>query len=157
MQQQGQDAGVSPPRLDGWGDEVEAGYVVRQAGFFSPVLCFGQDDDFGIGYVGYVVGVSSAIETISEIPMISALGYATSHSFTGLKPHSFEREDARPNEVAMEVLFCGVCHSDIHQAKNEWGNTVYPCMPGHEVVGRVTAIGSDVTRHKVGMWWVSGT
>ena len=82
--------------------------------------------------------------------MIKAIGYATNHSFTSLKPLEFEREDAKPNEVVIDVLFCGVCHSDIHQAKNEWGNTVYPCMPGHEVVGRVSAVGSSVSRHQVG-------
>ncbi len=57
---------------------------------------------------------------------------------------------AGEKEVEIQVLYCGVCHSDIHQVKNEWHNTVYPCMPGHEVVGRVTRIGSGVTRHKVG-------
>jgi uncharacterized zinc-type alcohol dehydrogenase-like protein len=50
----------------------------------------------------------------------------------------------------MEVLFCGVCHSDLHQARNEWKNSIYPVVPGHEIVGRVTAVGADVTRHKVG-------
>jgi uncharacterized zinc-type alcohol dehydrogenase-like protein len=82
--------------------------------------------------------------------MIKALGYAASHSFTSLKPHEFEREEPKSNEVVIEVLYCGVCHSDIHQVKNEWSNTVYPCMPGHEVVGRVAQAGSDVTKHKVG-------
>src|ERR1700744_4176165 len=82
--------------------------------------------------------------------MIQSYGYAANHSFTSLKPHKFERPDAKPNEVTIDVLFCGVCHSDIHQVKNEWGNTVYPCMPGHEVVGRVSAVGAEVTRHKVG-------
>ena len=82
--------------------------------------------------------------------MKQALGYAAKHSFSRLKPMPFEREDARPNEVEIDILFCGLCHSDIHQAKNEWGNTVYPCMPGHEIVGRVSAIGSSVTRHQVG-------
>ncbi len=82
--------------------------------------------------------------------MIQTRGYAANHSFTSLKPHDFEREDPRPNEVQIEVLYCGVCHSDIHQVKNEWGNTVYPCMPGHEIVGRVAAVGGAVTRHQVG-------
>ncbi|MGI4801829.1 MAG: NAD(P)-dependent alcohol dehydrogenase, partial [Janthinobacterium lividum] len=67
-----------------------------------------------------------------------------------LRPIEFERDDPKPNEVEIEVLFCGVCHSDIHQVKNEWGNTVYPCMPGHEVVGRVSRIGGSVGRHAVG-------
>ena len=82
--------------------------------------------------------------------MPKATGYAAQHSFSRLKPISFERDDPKANEVAIEVLFCGVCHSDIHQVKNEWSNTVYPCMPGHEVVGRVTRAGASVTRHKVG-------
>ena len=82
--------------------------------------------------------------------MIQAVGYAANHSFTSLKPLEFERDDPKPNEVEIEVLYCGVCHSDIHQVKNEWGNTVYPCMPGHEVVGRVKSVGGSVTLHKVG-------
>ena len=52
--------------------------------------------------------------------------------------------------MQIDVLYCGVCHSDIHQAENDWGNTVYPCMPGHEIVGRVVAIGAGVTRHGIG-------
>ncbi len=82
--------------------------------------------------------------------MIKSVGYAQNHSFTSLKRMEFEREDPLANEVEIEVLFCGVCHSDIHQVKNEWGNTVYPCMPGHEVVGRVRSVGASVTRHRVG-------
>ena len=81
--------------------------------------------------------------------MIKALGYAAKHSFSRLKPLEFEREDPKADEVQIEVMFCGVCHSDIHQVKNEWANTVYPCMPGHEVVGRVTKA-ADGGRYKVG-------
>ena len=66
---------------------------------------------------------------------IKAVGYAAKHSFSNLKPFEFERSVAQGTEVQIDVLFCGVCHSDIHQVKNEWKNTVYPCMPGHEVVG----------------------
>jgi uncharacterized zinc-type alcohol dehydrogenase-like protein len=82
--------------------------------------------------------------------MIKSVGYATNHSFTGLKPLEFEREDPKQNEIEIEVMFCGVCHSDIHQVKNEWHNTVYPCMPGHEVVGLVKSVGAAVTKHLVG-------
>ena len=82
--------------------------------------------------------------------MSQAIGYATSHSFTSLKPLTFERDEPKANEVEIDILFCGVCHSDVHQAKNEWGNTVYPCMPGHEIVGRVSRVGSSVTLHQVG-------
>lgn len=82
--------------------------------------------------------------------MIKALGYAAKHSFSRLRPFEFERQEAGPNEIEIEVQYCGVCHSDIHQVRNEWSNTVYPCVPGHEVVGRVTKAGSGVTRHAVG-------
>lgn len=82
--------------------------------------------------------------------MSQATGYAASHSFTSLKPITFERDEPKANEVEIGILFCGVCHSDVHQVKNEWGNTVYPCMPGHEIVGRVTRAGGSVTRHQVG-------
>ncbi|MBV8853529.1 MAG: NAD(P)-dependent alcohol dehydrogenase [Sinobacteraceae bacterium] len=82
--------------------------------------------------------------------MIKALGYAARHSFSSLRPFEFERQEAGPFEVEIEVLYCGVCHSDIHQVQNEWANTVYPCLPGHEVVGRVTRCGTGVTRHRAG-------
>jgi len=82
--------------------------------------------------------------------MIKAIGYAAKHSYSRLKPFAFERDDAGPEEIEIDVLYCGVCHSDIHQVKNEWSNTVYPCLPGHEVVGRVAKIGAGVSRHKVG-------
>jgi len=81
---------------------------------------------------------------------MKTIGYATKHSFSRLRPIEFDRAEAGPNEVEIAVMFCGVCHSDLHQVKNEWGNTVYPCMPGHEVVGRVTRTGAAVTRHKAG-------
>jgi alcohol dehydrogenase (NADP+) len=82
--------------------------------------------------------------------MLKVTGYAAKHSFSRLKKYEFERAAAKAHEVEIEVLFCGVCHSDIHQVKNEWSNTVYPCVPGHEVVGRVTKVGPAVTRHAVG-------
>ena len=82
--------------------------------------------------------------------MIKAIGYAAKHSFSRLKPLEFERDEAGADEIEIEVLYCGVCHSDIHQVENDWGNTVYPCMPGHEVVGRVTKAGANVTLHKEG-------
>lgn len=83
-------------------------------------------------------------------PRIKAIGYAARHCFSHLKPFEFERAGVRANEVQIQVRYCGVCHSDIHQVRNQWHNTLYPCMPGHEVVGRVVRVGSAVTRHKVG-------
>ncbi len=82
--------------------------------------------------------------------MTPAIGYGTNHSFTSLGPTTFDRRDVGPGDVQIEVLFCGVCHSDVHQAENDWGNTVYPCVPGHEIVGRVTGIGAGVTKAAVG-------
>lgn len=83
--------------------------------------------------------------------MLKVTGYAASGSLMhGLKPMEFERTPPLASEVQIDVLFCGVCHSDVHQVKNEWSNTVYPCVPGHEVVGRVVAVGAAVTRHQVG-------
>jgi uncharacterized zinc-type alcohol dehydrogenase-like protein len=82
--------------------------------------------------------------------MVQALGYAAKHSFSRLKPMPFERDEPKAGEVAIDILYCGVCHSDVHQCENDWSNTVYPCMPGHEIVGRVTAVGTGVAKHKVG-------
>ena len=81
---------------------------------------------------------------------ITVTGYAARHSFSRLRAWQFERSPVGREEVQIEVLFCGVCHSDVHQVKNEWANTVYPCVPGHEVVGRVTRVGADVSGHKAG-------
>lgn len=73
------------------------------------------------------------------------------HSATDtLAPFTFERREPGARDVQFEILFCGVCHSDIHQARNEWGNSIYPMVPGHEIVGRVTKVGSDVKKFKVG-------
>src|ERR1700761_7106954 len=83
-------------------------------------------------------------------PKIKASGYAAKHSFSNLTRFEFERSAAVDSEIEIEVLFCGLCHSDIHQVKNEWKNTVYPCMPGHEVVGRVTKLGPKASKYSVG-------
>jgi alcohol dehydrogenase (NADP+) len=82
--------------------------------------------------------------------MIKAMGYAADSATDKLKPFEFERGEAAENEIEIDVLYCGVCHSDIHQVKNEWSNTVYPCVPGHEVVGRVTRTGPGASMHAVG-------
>jgi len=82
--------------------------------------------------------------------MFACTGYAAEAADAPLKPFSFERRDLRPKDVKIEIAFCGVCHSDLHQARNEWKNTVYPCLPGHEIVGRVVAVGPEVTKFRVG-------
>lgn len=81
---------------------------------------------------------------------MKTIGYAARTPKSLLAPLRFDRRELRPNDVAMEVLYCGVCHSDLHTARNDWGWTVYPAIPGHEIVGRVTAIGSGVSRYKIG-------
>ena len=77
-------------------------------------------------------------------------GFATQSAKDNLAPYRFERREPRPNDVVIEILYCGVCHSDLHQARNDWGNSIYPMVPGHEIIGRVTSVGSDVTRFKPG-------
>src|SRR5689334_3332477 len=82
--------------------------------------------------------------------MLPTIGYATQSPTSQLEPFNFWRRDVGPHDVLMEILYCGICHSDIHQARNEWKNSTYPMVPGHEVVGRVTQAGSQVTKFKVG-------
>lgn len=67
-----------------------------------------------------------------------------------LGPMQITRRDTGPHDVRIEIAFCGICHSDLHQARSEWAGTLYPCVPGHEIVGRVTAVGAHVTSHKPG-------
>jgi uncharacterized zinc-type alcohol dehydrogenase-like protein len=81
---------------------------------------------------------------------MKTLGYAARSAESPLAPFPFERRALRPNDVAMEILYCGICHTDLHQARNDWGWTEYPIVPGHEIVGRVIEIGSEVTRYQVG-------
>jgi uncharacterized zinc-type alcohol dehydrogenase-like protein len=77
-------------------------------------------------------------------------GYAAQSATTPVAPYKFIRRDPRPDDVVIDILYCGVCHSDIHQARNEWGNSVYPMVPGHEIIGRVSSVGADVIKFKAG-------
>src|SRR5438270_13963212 len=77
-------------------------------------------------------------------------GYAAQDTTSPLVPFHFDRRDPGPNDVAIDIAFSGICHSDIHQVRDEWGGSMYPMVPGHEIVGRVTAVGKDVTKFKVG-------
>lgn len=76
--------------------------------------------------------------------------YAAQSATEPLAPFSFERRALRPNDVAIDILYCGVCHTDLHVSRNDWGGSVYPCVPGHEIVGRVTAVGSEVSKYVAG-------
>ncbi len=81
---------------------------------------------------------------------IPTRGYAATSAKTPLAPFAFERRSPGVKDVQIEILFCGVCHSDLHQARNEWGGSTFPMVPGHEIVGRVRAVGSQVTTFTVG-------
>lgn len=82
------------------------------------------------------------------MPTVKA--YAAEHAKAPLKPFQIERRDMRPTDVVIDILYCGVCHSDVHQARDEWGNGIFPMVPGHEIVGKVKAVGPAVKRFKAG-------
>jgi uncharacterized zinc-type alcohol dehydrogenase-like protein len=83
-----------------------------------------------------------------ETKTVKAFG--TEAADAPLKPMNIERRSLLPNDVEIEITYCGICHSDLHAARNEWSGTAYPIVPGHEIVGRVTKVGDDVTKFKVG-------
>jgi uncharacterized zinc-type alcohol dehydrogenase-like protein len=82
--------------------------------------------------------------------MPTAPAYAAPAASAPLAPFSVERREPGPTDVAIDILFCGICHSDIHQARDEWGTGLFPMVPGHEIVGRVSSAGAKVTKLKVG-------
>ena len=89
--------------------------------------------------------MSNSTDTLKNVKAWSAAS-ATSR----LAPFSIGRRDLQPTDVAIEILYCGVCHSDLHTARNEWRNTIYPVVPGHEIVGRVVKVGREVKKFKEG-------
>jgi alcohol dehydrogenase (NADP+) len=82
--------------------------------------------------------------------MLKTHGYATHSANSPLVPFNFERRELGSKDIQIEILYCGVCHSDIHQVRNEWGNSTFPMVPGHEIIGKVTAIGHQVTGFSIG-------
>jgi len=82
--------------------------------------------------------------------MLKTPAYAAPSAKKPLTPFTIERREPAPHEVLIDILFCGVCHSDIHQARDEWGGSAFPMVPGHEIVGKVVAIGSEVKKWVVG-------
>ena len=82
--------------------------------------------------------------------MIQTKGYAATSADSSLRPFTFERRNPNPDDVVIEIAYSGICHSDIHTARSEWGPTLYPCVPGHEIVGTVKAVGKKVRKFKVG-------
>jgi len=91
--------------------------------------------------------VAESITTLSKQP---AKAYAAKEASGALGPWDFERRKPGPHDVQVDILFCGVCHTDLHFVRNDWGMSMYPLVPGHEIVGRVTAIGDHVTKFKAG-------
>jgi len=85
-----------------------------------------------------------------DIPVIKAFGYAAQDATTPLAPFRFDRRDPGERDVQIEILYCGVCHSDLHTVRGEWGGTMYPSLPGHEIVGRVTRVGDGVQTFEAG-------
>ena len=86
----------------------------------------------------------------TSISTKTARSWAAQSASSAIAPFTIQRREPLPGDVAIDILYCGVCHSDLHQVRNEWHNSVYPVVPGHEIVGRVTKVGSAVTRFKVG-------
>lgn len=82
--------------------------------------------------------------------MIATKAYAAEKVSAPLAPFNFERRDVGAHDVQIEILYCGVCHSDIHQVRDEWGGSIFPMVPGHEIVGRIVKVGDHVTKFKVG-------
>ena len=82
--------------------------------------------------------------------MYKAKAYSAASATSHLASTTVTRRDPTEHDVQIEILFCGICHSDLHQVRNEWGNSLYPMVPGHEIVGKVTAVGAHVTKFKVG-------
>src|SRR4028119_1332614 len=82
--------------------------------------------------------------------MLQTKGYAAHSPTDSLQPFNFERRSLGASDILIEIAYCGVCHSDIHQVRDEWGGSMFPMVPGHEIVGRVTKVGEHVSAFKAG-------
>ena len=82
--------------------------------------------------------------------MFQVLGYAAHSENSPLAPYSFSRRNPGPHDVQIEILYTGICHTDLHKIRNHWGNSFYPMVAGHEIVGKVARIGQHVTKFKIG-------
>jgi uncharacterized zinc-type alcohol dehydrogenase-like protein len=81
---------------------------------------------------------------------MNVIGYAASSAKAELSPYNFVRRGPRADDVVVEILYCGICHSDVHHVRDDWNNTTFPVVPGHEIIGRVISVGPDVTRFNQG-------
>jgi len=89
-------------------------------------------------------------DTLTATAPRTAVGYAALAANAPLAPYTFERREPGEHDVAIDIEYCGICHSDIHQARDEWGGSIFPMVPGHEITGLVTNVGVKVTRYKAG-------
>ena len=95
--------------------------------------------------------MSTSTESLSTAtPARTVKSWAAQSATSALAPFSIGRREPLPQDVVIDILYCGVCHSDLHQVRNEWHNSVYPVVPGHEIVGRVVKTGRSVTKFKAG-------
>src|SRR3954451_12950267 len=95
--------------------------------------------------------MSTSTDTLLASPATgTAKAWAAQNADSSLAPFAIQRRHPLPNDVVIDILYCGVCHSDLHQARNDWGNSIYPMVPGHEIIGRVASVGSAVTGFKPG-------
>src|SRR5690554_2016753 len=104
-----------------------------------------------IRYRSYRTGtVTPVLKPKKSNRMANTKAYAATAPDSGLAPYAIDRRELRTDDVAIEIDYCGVCHSDLHTVENDWGGSKYPVIPGHEIVGRVTAVGPDVKAYKEG-------
>lgn len=82
--------------------------------------------------------------------MLSTKGYAAQRAGAALGPFTLERREVGPKDILVQIRYCGVCHSDIHQVRDEWGSAIFPMVPGHEIVGTVERVGAEVKKFKAG-------
>lgn len=91
-----------------------------------------------------------AAEGVSKVKTKEIKAFGTAAANADLAQMNIQRRKATPHDIEIEILYCGVCHSDLHTARNEWHGTVYPCVPGHEIVGKVISVGNEVSKFRVG-------
>src|ERR1700704_3304904 len=105
------------------------------------------------GWQSHIVLIwSRSIQALSQgaHAMLSTQGYAAVTARAALQPFVFERREVGPHDVLIAITYCGICHSDIHQARDEWGDSIFPMVPGHEIVGTITGVGNAVKQFHMG-------
>src|SRR5690348_740749 len=96
------------------------------------------------------VSSTQDLMTVDAGGRLKTPAYAAASATSPVAPFTIERREPGPHDVLIDILYCGVCHSDIHQARNEWNNSIYPMVPGHEIVGKVSKVGHQVKKWRVG-------